>query len=224
MSKPNHKEGLMLIKDIMTTNVITVSPDTLMVEAGRIMEFHNIRRLPVVDKGKLVGIVTRERLLKDYPSQATSLSHWELNYLLAKIKVKDIMRKELVTVPPDITVEQGIAIAQKNKVGSLLVVEDGRLVGIATTNDFFYRILNPLMGIGEEGERVIVYKAGDPDSVQKVMDLVKKAGLKVKSFCTMPSYGDTPDLVLQFVEKDVGGLLKELRGAGFSADLRPHKA
>lgn len=214
----------MLIKDIMTTNVITVSPDTLMVEAGRIMEFHNIRRLPVVDKGKLVGIVTRERLLKDYPSQATSLSHWELNYLLAKIKVKDIMRKELVTVPPDITVEQGIAIAQKNKVGSLLVVEDGRLVGIATTNDFFYRILNPLMGIGEEGERVIVYKAGDPDSVQKVMDLVKKAGLKVKSFCTMPSYGDTPDLVLQFVEKDVGGLLKELRGAGFSADLRPHKA
>lgn len=214
----------MLIKDIMTTNVITVSPDTLMVEAGRIMEFHNIQRLPVVDKGKLVGIVTKNRLLRHYPSQATSLSHWELNYLLAKIKVKDIMRKELVTVPPDITVEQAIAIAQKNKVGSLLVVEDGRLVGIATTNDFFYRILNPLMGIGEEGERVIVYKAGEPEAVQKVMDVVKRAGLKLKSFCTLPSYEEKPDLVLQFVEKDVGDFLKDLRGLGFSAEPRAHKA
>jgi len=214
----------MLIKDIMTTNVITVSPDTLMVEAGRIMEFHNIQRLPVVDKGKLVGIVTKNRLLRHYPSQATSLSHWELNYLLAKIKVKDIMRKELVTVPPDTTVEQAIAIAQKNKVGSLLVVEDGRLVGIATTNDFFYRILNPLMGIGEEGERVIVYRAGEPEAVQKVMDVVKRTGLHLKSFCTLPSYEEKPDLVLQFVEKDIGNLLKDLRAAGFSADLRPHKA
>lgn len=214
----------MLIKDIMTTNVITVSPDTLMVEAGRIMEFHNIQRLPVVDKGKLVGIITRNRLLRNYPSQATSLSHWELNYLLAKIKVKDIMKKELVTVPPDVTVEQAIAIAQKNKVGSLLVVEDGKLVGIATTNDFFYRILNPLMGIGEEGERIIVYRAGEPEATAKVMECVRRSGLKVRSFCTMPSLEGAPDLVLQLVEKDVTGLIKELREMGFSVDLRPHKA
>jgi len=72
----------MLVSDIMTTNVITVSSDTLMVEAGKIMEFHHLERLPVVDRGKLVGIVTKNRLLRNYPSQATSLSHWELNYLL----------------------------------------------------------------------------------------------------------------------------------------------
>lgn len=174
------------------------------------MEFHNIQRLPVVDKGKLVGIITRNRLLRNYPSQATPLSHWELNYLLAKIKVKDIMKRELVTVPLDVTVEQAIAIAQKNKVGSLLVVEDGRLVGIATTNDFFYRILNPLMGIGEEGERIIVYRAGEPEATAKVI--------------TMPSLEGASDLVLQLVEKDVTGLIKELREMGLSVDLRPHKA
>lgn len=214
----------MLIRDIMTTNVITVSPDTLMVEAGRIMEFHNIQRLPVVEKGKLVGIVTKNRLLRYYPSQATSLSHWELNYLLAKIKVKDIMRKELVTVPPDITVEQAIAIAQKNRVGALLVVEDGKLVGIATTNDFFYKILNPLMGIGEEGERIIVHNAADPESAQKVMECIQRSGKKLKSFCSLPSAEGAFDLVLQFADEDVSGLLEDLKKLGFSASIRPHKA
>lgn len=214
----------MFVKDVMTTNVITVSPDTLMVEAGRIMEFHNIQRLPVVDKGKLVGIVTRNRLLRYYPSQATSLSHWELNYLLAKIRVKDIMRKELVTVPPDITVEQAIAIAQKNRVGSLLVVEDGKLVGIVTTNDFFYRILNPLMGIGEEGERILIYGGGAVGVAKRVMEIVEKSGFKVKSFCTLPSEGGVFDLVLQFEEKDVSELIKNLKENGFSVDIRSHQA
>jgi len=214
----------MFVRDIMTTNVITVSPDTLMVEAGRIMEFHNIQRLPVVEKGKLVGIITRNRLLRYYPSQATSLSHWELNYLLAKIKVKDIMRKELVTVPPDITVEQAIAIAQKNRVGSLLVVEDGKLVGIVTTNDFFYRILNPLMGIGEEGDRIIIYGGGSLAVARKVMEIVEQKGFKVKSFCTLPSEGEVFDLVLQFEEKDVSELIKNLKDNGFSVDVRPHQA
>jgi len=214
----------MFVRDIMTTNVITISPDTLMVEAGRIMEFHNIQRLPVVEKGKLVGIITRNRLLRYYPSQATSLSHWELNYLLAKIKVKDIMRKELVTVPPDITVERAIAIAQKNRVGSLLVVEDGKLVGIVTTNDFFYRILNPLMGIGEEGERIIVYGGGAVDVAKRVMEIVENNGFKVKSFCTLPSEGEIYDLVLQFEDKDVSELIKNLKDHGFSVDVRPHRA
>lgn len=214
----------MLIRDIMTTNVITVPPDTLMVEAGRIMEFHNIQRLPVVEKGKLVGIVTKNRLLRYYPSQATSLSHWELNYILAKIKVKDIMRKELVTVPPDITVEQAIAIAQKNRVGSLLVVEEGKLVGIATTNDFFYKILNPLMGIGEEGERIIVHNAADPESTKKVMECVQRSGKRLKSFCSLPSTEGTFDLVLQFADEDVSGLLDDLKKMGLSASIRLHKA
>jgi len=214
----------MLVSDVMTTNVITVSSDTLMVEAGKIMEFHHLERLPVVDRGKLVGIVTKNRLLRNYPSQATSLSHWELHYLLAKIRVGDIMKREVVTVTPDTTVERAIAIAQSNRVGSLPVLEDGRLVGIVTTNDIFYKILNPLMGIGEKGIRVIVYGAGEAGQAQKVMECLSRKGIKVKSFCTLASSKvEGNDLVVHLDTEEAGPVLEELKKLGLSADVRAYQ-
>ena len=89
----------MKIRDVMTWNVITVSSDTPIMEARKIMEVHNVRRLPVVDRGKLVGIVSKERIVRSGPSPATSLSVWEINYLLAKMKVKEIMSKDVSRFP-----------------------------------------------------------------------------------------------------------------------------
>ena len=73
----------MIVRDVMTWNVVTVSSDTPIMEARKIMETHKILRMPVVDKGKLVGMVSKERIIRTGPSQATSLSIWEINYLLA---------------------------------------------------------------------------------------------------------------------------------------------
>ena len=214
----------MLVSDVMTTNVITVSSDTLMVEAGKIMEFHHLERLPVVDRGKLVGIVTKNRLLRNYPSQATSLSHWELNYLLTKIRVGDIMRREVVTVTPDTTVERAIAIAQSNRVGSLPVLESGRLVGIVTTNDIFYKILNPLMGIGEKGVRIIVYGAGEAAQAQKVMECLSRKGAKVRSFCTLASsQGQGNDLVVHLDTEDAAPVLEKLKKLGLFSEVRAYQ-
>ena len=127
----------MLVRDVMTSNVVTIPSDTPVLEAERILEFHKFERLPVVDKGKLVGLVTKDDLLKAEPSSATTLSRGELLYLLSKLTVKEIMKKNVVTVPPDIPIEQATAIAQKNRVGCLPVVEGDRVVGILTTNDIF---------------------------------------------------------------------------------------
>lgn len=143
----------MRVRDLMTKNPITVDSETLVMDARKIMEENNIRRLPVVDKGKLVGIVTMHDILMASPSPATSLSVYELNYLLAKMKVKEIMKKNPITVSPDTTFEEALRIGQEKKIGSFPVVENGKLVGIATESDIV-RFVTRILGLKEEGSRI----------------------------------------------------------------------
>ena len=210
----------MKVRDVMTWNVATVSSDTPMMEARKIMDAHGIRRLPVVDKGKLVGMVSKERIINTAPSPATSLSVWEINYLLAKMTVKEVMSKNPVTVDPDMSVEAAIALAQKSGVGALPVVEHGKLVGIATTNDFFYKILNPVLGIAKPGTRIVVSKGGDIKNMQDILDSAKKAGAKIVSFHIMPPVeGKEQDVCLHVDKTDVKQLVKDLSTKGFSTEI-----
>ena len=169
----------MKVRDIMSTNVVTIPSSTSITDAKRIMEAHRIRRLPVVDKGKLVGIVTEHRLESIAPSKATSLSVWELTYLLDKTKVKEIMERDVITVSPDMSAEESLAVAQGNKVGAVVVVEDGRVVGISTTNDFFYKIVNPILGIGEPGSRIEVTGGGNGKALEEILSTINKLGLEI---------------------------------------------
>ncbi|RLA96902.1 MAG: acetoin dehydrogenase [Deltaproteobacteria bacterium] len=211
----------MLVRDVMTSNVITIPSDTPVLEAERILAFHKFERLPIVDKGKLVGLVTKDDLLKAEPSSATSLSRGELLYLLSKLTVKEIMKKNVVTVPPDIPVELATAIAQKNRVGCLPVVEGDRVVGILTTNDIFYKILNPLFGIGETGKRIIIYEGGERDKMQKVLESINKLDLKIKTFWTIKSPDtDKNDLIVHLDAEDISQLISELKELGFSVEER----
>ncbi|MBW2039481.1 MAG: CBS domain-containing protein [Deltaproteobacteria bacterium] len=213
----------MLVRDVMTSNVVTIPSNTPVLEAERILEFHRFERLPVVDKGKLVGLVTKDNLLRSSPSSATSLSRGELQYLLSKLTVKEIMKKDVITVSPDIAVEQAVAIAQGNKVGCLVIVEGDRVVGILTTNDIFYKILNPLLGIGEAGKRIIIHGAGEPEQMQKVIESVSKSGIKVKTFCSLKSpEAEETDLILHLDAEDISPLTSQLKGMGFSVDIREH--
>lgn len=175
----------MLVRDVMTTNVVSISSTTSLAEARKIMEAHRIRRLPVVDKGKLMGIITRDDLDRAGPSQLTTFSIHEVAYLLGKLTVREVMRKDLVTIRPDATVEEGVALAQARKVGALLVVDDGRLMGIATTNDFFYKILNPTLGIGQPGSRVVVHNCCGAADMTKILTAVEKMGLEIAGLYTL---------------------------------------
>lgn len=209
----------MKVRDVMTWNVVSVSSDTPIMEARKIMDAHNIRRLPVIDRGKLVGMVSKERIARTGPSPATSLSVWEINYLLAKMTVKELMRKDVVTVQPDTSVEAAIALAQSKGVGALPVVEDHNVVGIVTTNDFFYKILNPVLGIGKPGTRLVVSKGSDIKNLPEVLEIVKKHGLKIISLHSMPPLeGKEADLCLHLDTEDASRIINDLKGKGYSVE------
>jgi acetoin utilization protein AcuB len=211
----------MIVRDVMNWNVVTVSSDTPTMEARRIMDAHKILRMPVVDKGKLVGMVTKERIARTGPSSATSLSVWEINYLLAKMTVKEIMTKDVVTVSPDNTVEEAVAMAQAKGVGALPVIEDHKLVGIVTTNDFFYKILNPMLGIGRPGTRVIVEKASNPKGLQDVAEALKKQGSKlIVLHQGAPFENQDEHLILQLDTNDISTFTKELAAKGYKSQIQ----
>lgn len=211
----------MLIRDVMTTNVVTVPSNTSISDAKRIMEAHRIQRLPVVDKGKLVGIVTARRLESVSPSKATSLTVWEMTYLLNTTPIKEIMEKKVVTVSPDTTSEEAVAIAQSNKVGCLVVVDDGQVVGITTTNDFFYNIVNPILGLGDPGTRIEVIGAGSGKALEEVISTVNKHGLEIITLHieVLPSKAEK-DICIHVGSGDVKKLVGELKAKGYKVNLR----
>lgn len=132
-----------LVKDWMTGDVITITPLTTLPEAHRILLEKKIRRLPVVENDKLVGIVTRGDVRGAEPSQATSLSIWELNYILSRLRVKDIMTPNPITVRPDTTIEETAKIMLEKKVSGLPVLDDtGCICGIITESDIFRLVVN----------------------------------------------------------------------------------
>jgi acetoin utilization protein AcuB len=209
----------MLAKDIMTRNVITITSDTYVLDAERIMEQKKIGRLPVVDNGILVGIVTKNDVLKASPTSTTPTNQRHLFYLMSKLTVKEIMKTRILTINPETPIEKAVAIAQKNKVGSLPVVDGGKLVGILTTNDVFYKILNPLFGIGQKGARIVIHGAGRTDRMQEILDFIRKTGLDVKTYW-VPPYNDRQDLILHLDVEDASPIIDQLRSMGYSVETR----
>jgi len=211
----------MFVRDVMTTNVVTVPSSTSIYDARNIMKAHKFRRLPVVDKGKLIGLVTEASLNEVSPSKATSLSIWELNYLLAKTTLKDVMIKNIVSVTPDMTVEEAIVIAQTNKVGSLPVVEDGKVVGIVTTNDLFYRIINPIMGVGVPGIRLTVHSCCRSMDLERVFGIIKRHNLPVVTMLLDKLPDSTEgDLIIHLDTEDASAVTEELKAAGYEVEGR----
>ena len=211
----------MRVSEFMTTNVVTVSSKTALFEARKFIVAHNIRRLPVVDRGKLVGIVSDRRIASASPSSHTTLSVWEMNEWLNKVTVGELMKKNLTTVTPDTTAEVAVALAQKNKVGSLLVIDDERLVGIVTTNDFFYRILNPLLGIGKPGTRLHIFDCGETGKIEGVMKLLGRHNMEIVAI-HLDESDERPgrDLIIQVNGKEAGKLIEDLTAGGYRVEVR----
>lgn len=162
----------MLVGERMNKPVITVSPDMQINEALNLMKREHIRRTPVVQDGKLIGIISDKDLLNASPSPATSLSVWEMNYLLSKITVQDVMTKSVYTIFADTPIEEAARIMADNKIGGMPVVsKDNRVIGIITETDLF-KIFLELMGAREKGVRVAVLieeKLGQLASITKTI-------------------------------------------------------
>lgn len=144
----------MLVGSRMTPDPITVTGDMPIDDALKLMREKKVRRLPVMDeKGELVGIVAERDILYASPSPATSLSIHEIHYLVSKIKVSEIMTKNVVTVSDDTPLEEAARVMADNQIGALPVVHDGKLVGIVTETDLFKNFLE-LLGARESGVRL----------------------------------------------------------------------
>ena len=126
----------MRVRDLMTDKPITVDPGTPMLEARQRMVAERIRHLIVVDDTRIVGIVTDRDIRLNLPSPATSLSVWEVNYLLARLTVADVMTRSVLVVAPDRPVAEAARIMIEHKISALPVIQDDRLLGIVTESDF----------------------------------------------------------------------------------------
>ena len=136
----------MRVRDLMTAKPITVDPETPMLEARQRMVAERIRHLVVVEDARVVGIVTDRDIRLNLPSPATSLSVWELNYLLAKLTVGGVMSTGVLVVDPERPAADAARIMMEHKIGALPVVDQGRLVGIVTESDFVRAMAGPVRG------------------------------------------------------------------------------
>ena len=181
----------MLVSNWMSKDVITIDVDDSMQEAVNSLKQHDIRMLPVMKKGKLVGIVTDRDLKKASASDATTLDIHELIYLLAKIKVQSIMTKDPITVPQDYTVEETAEVLLENKIsGAPVVDQNGDVVGTITQTDLF-KVLIVLTGVGNRGIQFAFQLDDRAGSIKEVADVIRKYGGRMVSI--LSSYEDVPE-------------------------------
>lgn len=212
----------MYIKDIMTTNVVTIPSTTSLAEAKRIMDAHRVRRLPVVDRGELVGLISDHMINMATPRKGTTLSVWEFSYQLNAIKVSEIMEKSVVAVSPDITAEEALAMAQSKKVGSLIVEDDCKhVVGIVTTNDFFYKIVNPVLGLGQPGTRVEIAGGGESKPLEDILSTINSMNYPMTNLHIIALPGsEQKDVVIHLATENVLPLLDSLKAKKYQVGIR----
>ena len=181
----------MLVKNWMSKPAITIDAGASMNDAIKLLKNNNIKMLPVMEKGKLVGIVTDRDLKRASASDATSLEIHELLYLISNIKIKEIMTKNPITVPQDYTVEESAEILLKHNISGVPVVDQYHdVVGIITQNDLF-RILISLTGAERRGIQFGMEVEDRPGSIKEVTDIIREYGGRMASILT--SYDMAPE-------------------------------
>ncbi|MGI5879968.1 MAG: CBS and ACT domain-containing protein [Syntrophomonadaceae bacterium] len=210
----------MKVKDRMSTNVMVVQMDSSLTEAFRIMKENKIRRLPVMEKDKLVGIVTLTDLNRAAPSSATSLSIHELNYLLAKTKIKDILPKkqEVLTISSDSYIETAARIMRHNVISGLPVVDDGKLVGIVTETDIFDAFID-ILGVKKPHSRIDVYIMDRPGTLVDLIGIISSKGISLLN--TVVYYDEKKDkykAILRVETLDCEAIVEDIKKHGYEID------
>jgi len=166
----------MFVKDQMTPDPITGHPEMSVTEAQDLMKAKGFRHLPIMDeKGKLTGLITKGSLASALPSDTSSLSRFEVSYILAKIKVKSVMVEDVVTATPDTPIEIAARMMADNLIGCLPVLDNDELVGIITDRDLFFTMVS-LLGARSEGIRVTVLQPDKAGEVARLTTAIAKAG------------------------------------------------
>jgi acetoin utilization protein AcuB len=193
----------MFVGERMSRPVISVTPDSPINDVLAMFRKEHIRRAPVMKDGKLVGIVTETDLLNASPSSVTTLSIWEMNYLISKVKVQDVMSKKVITVRSDTPIEETARIMADKKIGGVPVVNEGKVVGIITETDLF-KIFLELMGARQKALRVTATIADKPGQLEKLTKAIAHNGGNFISFGMFSG----PDANTRVVTFKVDGIRK----------------
>lgn len=207
----------MYIGRIMHTDLITVSPQTTLVEAKELLEEKQIDHLLVVnDKKKLVGIVSDRDLKKYWASPATSLSTHELNYLLQKVLVSMIMIKTVVTVPTSTTIERAALVMQQHRISALPVMEEGELAGIITSTDVMGVLLQAI-GISDDSVRLSIYVRDSIGKLAEVTECLRDGGINIQSLFCWPetNHPGITQMVIRVTSQDSKKAIAALSAKGF---------
>ena len=208
----------MAVKDFMTRKVVYVSPDTTVAHTADVMREQGLRRLPVIENDRLVGVVTERTMAEASPSKVTSLSIYEMNYLLNKTKIRDIMARDVVTVSPYASLEDAVYAMMKNQVGILPVVEAGQVFGVITEKDVFKAFLE-VSGYGEEGIRVIITADDTVGTLAKIVDTISADNLNIKRTVVATRRSGKVAIEIQIDGKaDVTDLREKLIKQGIQVD------
>ena len=210
----------MLVKDRMTVNPLTITKQTTIAAALQLMRDKKVRRLPVMEGEKLIGIVTDRDLSEVSPSPATSLSMFELNYLLAKSTIGDsaMKKQKLLTISPDAFIEEAALIMRDNKVGGLPVLDNGKLVGIITETNIFDAFID-IMGLRQKGYRITVLVKEDRYGV--MADLTKVIAANEGNITHTTTYHNQQNDVVVIFRLDSGDIIKiieAIRDLGYPAE------
>lgn len=173
----------MFVSDWMTKKVFTISPDDSVTDAIKLMKENKIKHLPVLKNDRLKGIISDRDIKEFSPSKATTLDMYELHYLLAKARVKDLMRSKVTTTTSDTPVEEAAMLMHDQGIGCLPVVESGRLAGIISDMDIYHALVD-ITGARHGGNRIFLTIEDTPGSIKDVADIIRKHGFRLQSILT----------------------------------------
>ena len=175
----------MAVRDFMTRKVVYISPNTTIAHAADMMREQKLHRLPVIENDQLVGLVTEGTIAEASPSKATSLSIYEMNYLLNKTKVGDVMIRDVVTISQFASLEDATYLMLKNKIGILPVVDNEQLYGVITDRDIFKAFLE-VSGYGEEGVRLRFVTENKVGVLEQIIRLLVEENLNISNTVNIP--------------------------------------
>jgi acetoin utilization protein AcuB len=209
-------EGIMFIKDRMTKDPYTIQVNASISALMALMRERNLKKVPVLDGDRVVGIITDRDVERVSPSKATTLSIFEINYLLSKSTVRDAMTKNVFTVQPDAHIEDAAVLMRDQRISALLVVDDhNKLVGIVTESDLFDALID-MLGARFTGTRVVIRIANKPGMLSKLGAVISETGTNISHLAMIVSGDDSDaEMLLRTDSHEIRALEEAIQNAGF---------
>ena len=203
----------MFVKNRMTKNPYTIPSSTTIADAVALFREKGFKRFPVVDNGKLVGILTKGDIQSVSPTKATSLSIFEVNYFLSQITIKEAMTKKVITIEADNLLEEAAVKMRENKISTLPVMENGKLVGIITESDIFEAFID-LLGFREKGSRITIETKDVPGGIAEISEIFYSLNINITHIAMYAGDG-VRDLIIRSSVLDTSELEKRIKEKGY---------